>query len=152
MVPRRETWAVLLLMWVCAAVPRMRDSFMARGVLINMAPFIPILILMGLAAAFTVLVTVLTFIIGPRKPNATKLSPYESGIASIEPPQRRFPVKYLVTGMLFIVFDVEAASLMPLAVLMKQLGVLGLVELGTFVLVLLVAFLYVWRKGAFTWE
>jgi NADH-quinone oxidoreductase subunit A len=118
----------------------------------HMAPFVPILILMGLAFAFTVLVTVVTFIFGPKKPSAAKLSPYESGIPNIAPPQRRFPVKYLVTGMLFIVFDVEAASLFPLAVLMRRLGVLGLIELVTFVAVLLVAFLYVWRKGAFTWE
>jgi NADH-quinone oxidoreductase subunit A len=116
------------------------------------APYLPILILMGLAFAFTILVTVVTFILGPKKPNATKLSPYECGIAEITPPQRRFPVKYLVTGMLFIVFDVEAASLLPLSILMKRLGVTGLLELVSFVVVLLIAFVYVWRKGAFTWE
>jgi NADH-quinone oxidoreductase subunit A len=117
-----------------------------------MAPFIPILILMGLAFAFTLLVTTVTFILGPKKPNAIKLSPYESGMPDIAPPSRRFPIKYLVTGMLFIVFDVEAASLVPLAVLMKRLGVMGLIELVTFIAILLVALLYVWRKGAFTWE
>ena len=117
-----------------------------------MAPYIPILILMGLAFAFTLLVTVVTFILGPKKPNATKLSPYECGIAEITPPQRRFSVKYLVTGMLFIVFDVEAASLLPLSILMKRLGTVGLLELVTFVAILVVAFLYVWRKGAFTWD
>jgi NADH-quinone oxidoreductase subunit A len=117
-----------------------------------MAPFVPILILMGLAFAFTLLVTVVTFILGPKKPTPEKLAPYECGIAEIEPPTRRFPIKYLVTGMLFIIFDIEAASLIPLSVLMKRLGMLGFLELVTFVAVLLVAFLYVWRKGAFTWE
>jgi NADH-quinone oxidoreductase subunit A len=116
------------------------------------APFIPILIMMGLALGFTVLVTLVTFILGPKKPNAKKLAPYECGIEEISPPQRRFPVKYLVTGMLFIVFDIEAVSLLPMAVLMKRLGVTGLLELVTFVAILLIAFLYVWRKGAFTWE
>lgn len=116
-----------------------------------MAPYLPILILMGLAFAFTILVTVVTFILGPKK-RGTNLSPYECGIAEITPPQRRFPVKYLVTGMLFIVFDIEAASLLPLSILMKRLGVTGLIELLTFVAILLVAFVYVWRKGAFTWE
>ena len=117
-----------------------------------MAPFIPILILMGLAFAFTLLVTVVTFIIGPKKPNAIKNSPYECGIAEITPPSRRFPVKYLVTGMLFIVFDVEAATLLPLSILMKRLGSTGLIELVSFVAMLMIALLYVWRKGAFTWE
>lgn len=117
-----------------------------------MESYTPILIMMGLALAFTLLVTAVTFIIGPKKPNAKKLSPYECGIEAIEPPRQRFPIKYLVTGMLFIVFDIEAASLLPMAVLMKRLGVLGLVELVSFIAVLLVAFLYVWRKGAFTWE
>jgi NADH-quinone oxidoreductase subunit A len=116
------------------------------------APFIPILIMMGLAFAFVVLVTVVTFIIGPKKPNAVKNAPYECGIGEISPPQQRFPIKYLVVGMLFIIFDIEAASLIPLAVLMRRLGVTGLIELVTFVAILLVAFLYVWRKGAFTWE
>jgi len=117
-----------------------------------MSPFTPILIMMGLAFAFTLAVTAVTFIIGPKKPNAAKLSPYECGIEAISSPNKRFPVKYLVTGMLFIVFDVEAATLLPISILMKRLGVLGLTELFTFVAILLVAFLYVWRKGAFTWE
>ncbi len=117
-----------------------------------MQPYLPILILMGLALAFVLLVTAITFILGPKKPNLIKLSPYESGIADITPPQRRFPVKYLVTGMLFIIFDVEAASLFAIAILMKRLGVMGLVELVTFVAILAIAFIYVWRKGAFTWD
>jgi NADH-quinone oxidoreductase subunit A len=117
-----------------------------------MTPYTPILILMGLAFVFTLLVTGITFILGPKKPSPEKLSPYECGIPSVEPPKKRFPVKYLVTGMLFIVFDIEAASLIPLAILMRRLGVLGLVELVTFVAILLVALLYVWRKGAFVWE
>jgi NADH-quinone oxidoreductase subunit A len=117
-----------------------------------MTPYTPILILMGLAFIFTLLVTGITFIIGPKNPSAAKLSPYESGMSGIEPPNKRFSIKYLVIGMLFIIFDIEAASLIPLAVLMRRLGVLGLVELVTFVVILLIAFLYVWRKGAFTWE
>jgi len=116
------------------------------------APFVPILIMMGLAFAFVVLVTIVTFILGPKKPTPQKNAPYECGISEITPPQRRFPIKYLVTGMLFIIFDIEAASLVPMAVLMKRLGVTGLIELVTFIAILLVAFLYVWRKGAFTWE
>lgn len=117
-----------------------------------MASYTPILILMGLAFAFTLLVTAITFILGPKKPTPQKLAPYECGMEAIDAPTARFPVKYLVTGMLFIVFDIEAMSLLPLAILMRRLGVTGLIELVSFVAVLLFALLYVWRKGAFTWE
>jgi NADH-quinone oxidoreductase subunit A len=117
-----------------------------------MADYIPVLILMGLALAFTIAVTLATFVFGPKKPTPEKLAPYECGIEEIEAPKQRFPVKYLVTGMLFIIFDVEAAAIIPLAILMKQLKVLGLVELVVFTIVLAVPFVYVWRKGAFMWE
>jgi NADH-quinone oxidoreductase subunit A len=117
-----------------------------------MPDVLPVLILMGLAFAFAVLAIGATFVLGPKRPTPAKLAPYECGIQEIEPPRQRFPVKYLVTGMLFIIFDVEAASIIPLAVLMRQLKVLGFVELVIFAAILLLPFLYVWRKGAFRWE
>ncbi len=117
-----------------------------------MPEYVPVLILMGLAFAFAVVVIAVTFVIGPKRPTPEKLAPYECGIQEIEPPRARFPVKYLVTGMLFIIFDVEAASVIPLAILMRQLKVLGLVEFLIFAVILIVPFFYVWRKGAFTWE
>jgi NADH-quinone oxidoreductase subunit A len=117
-----------------------------------MPEYIPVLILMGLAFAFAVVVIAVTFVIGPKRPSPEKLAPYECGIQEIEPPRSRFPVKYLVTGMLFIIFDVEAASVIPLAILMRQLKVLGLIEFVIFAVILIVPFFYVWRKGAFTWE
>jgi NADH-quinone oxidoreductase subunit A len=91
-------------------------------------------------------------VLGPKNPTPEKLAPYECGIEEISPPTRRFPVQYLVTGMLFIIFDIEAASLIPLAVLMRRLGALGLVELLVFVVMLAIPLLYVWRKGALSWE
>jgi NADH-quinone oxidoreductase subunit A len=117
-----------------------------------MPEYVPILILMALVFGFAVLATGVTFVFGPKKPTPEKLAPYECGIQEIEPPKERFPVKYLTTGMLFIIFDVEAASLIPLAILMRQLKVTGLVELVLFAAILIVPFFYVWRKGAFTWE
>jgi len=117
-----------------------------------MPDYVPVLILMGLALAFAILVTLVTFVFGPKKPTPEKLAPYECGIEEIEPPRQRFPVKYLTTGMLFIIFDVEAASILPLAILMRQLKAMGFVELVIFAVVLIVPFFYVWRKGAFTWE
>jgi NADH-quinone oxidoreductase subunit A len=115
--------------------------------------YVPIFILIGLAIVFAALVTGLTFVLGPKKPSPEKLAPYESGIRDIEPLRRRFPVKYLVTGMLFIIFDIEAVSFYPLAVLLKSdLKVFGLIELVIFLAILLIAYVYVWRKGAFQWE
>jgi NADH-quinone oxidoreductase subunit A len=112
----------------------------------------PILIYVTLAILFGILVMVLTTFIGPKKPTPEKLAPYESGIQEIEAPKRRFPVKYLLTGMLFIVFDIEIVSFYPLAILLHQIKLLGLIELLIFLLILAIAYIYVWRKGAFTWD
>lgn len=113
---------------------------------------LPIFILVTLAILFGILVMVLTSFLGPKKPSPEKLAPYECGIQEIEAPKRRFPVKYLLTGMLFIVFDIEIVSFYPLAILLHSIKVLGLVELLIFLFVLMVGYIYVWRKGAFTWE
>jgi NADH-quinone oxidoreductase subunit A len=117
-----------------------------------MGTSLPILILVALAILFGLLVMVVTSFLGPKKPTPEKLAPYECGIQEIEPPKRRFPVKYLLTGMLFIAFDIEIVSFYPLAILLRQLKVFGLIELLVFLLVLGIGYLYVWRKGAFTWD
>jgi NADH-quinone oxidoreductase subunit A len=117
-----------------------------------MGTTLPIFILVILAILFGILVMVVTGILGPRKPTPEKLAPYECGIQEIEAPKRRFPVKYLLTGMLFIAFDIEIVSFYPLAVLMHQLGLFGLIELLVFLVILMVGYIYVWRKGAFSWE
>ena len=111
-----------------------------------------VFILVVLAVIFGVLVMAVTAFLGPRKPTPEKLAPYECGIQEIEAPKRRFPVKYLLTAMLFIAFDIEIVSFYPLAILLHQLGLFGLIELLVFLLVLMVGYIYVWRKGAFSWE
>jgi NADH-quinone oxidoreductase subunit A len=113
---------------------------------------LPIFALVGLALIFGILVMVLCLFLGPKKPSPEKLAPYECGIQEIEAPKRRFPVRYLLTGMLFIAFDIEIVSFYPLAILLHQLKVFGLIELLVFLLILMVGYIYVWRKGAFTWE
>lgn len=112
----------------------------------------PIFVLVALAILFGLLVMALTAILGPKKPTPEKLAPYECGIQEIEAPRRRFPVKYLLTGMLFIVFDIEIVSFYPLAILLHDLKLLGLIELLIFLAILTVGYIYVWRKGAFTWD
>src|SRR5579864_4943276 len=114
---------------------------------------LPIVIYVSLAVLFGIVVMVLTAFLGPKKPSPEKLAPYESGMQEIQAPKRRFPVKYLLTGMLFIVFDIEIVSFYPLAILLKNhLQVLGLIELLIFLAILMVGYIYVWRKGAFTWD
>ncbi|WP_069803270.1 NADH-quinone oxidoreductase subunit A [Thermogemmatispora onikobensis] len=114
---------------------------------------LPIFLMVALALLFGLLVMAVTAILGPKKPTPEKLAPYECGIQEIQAPKRRFPVKYLLTGMLFIAFDIEIVSLYPLAVLLKdQLKTLGLIELLIFFVILMIGYVYVWRKGAFTWE
>src|SRR5215475_2387041 len=118
----------------------------------TMGSILPVFILVILAILFGILVMVVTAFLGPRKPTPEKLAPYECGIQEIEAPRRRFPVKYLLTGMLFIAFDIEIVSFYPLAVLLRQLQLFGLVELLVFLAILMVGYMYVWRKGVFTWE
>jgi NADH-quinone oxidoreductase subunit A len=113
---------------------------------------LPIFILVTLAVLFGLFAMLLTPFLGPKKPSPEKLAPYECGLQEIEAPKRRFPVKYLLTGMLFIVFDIEIVSFYPLAILLHQLKVYGLIELFVFLLILTIGYVYVWRKGAFTWE
>ncbi|MGZ6357467.1 MAG: NADH-quinone oxidoreductase subunit A [Ktedonobacteraceae bacterium] len=113
---------------------------------------LPIFIYVSVAILFGIVVMVLTAFLGPKKPTPEKLAPYESGMQEIEAQKRRFPIKYLLTGMLFIVFDIEIVSFYPLAILLHQIKLLGLVELLLFLFILLIAYIYVWRKGAFTWE
>jgi NADH-quinone oxidoreductase subunit A len=113
---------------------------------------LPIFIMVILAILFGALVMVVTAVLGPKNPTPEKLAPYESGIQEIEAPKGRFPVKYLLTGMLFIAFDIEIVSFYPLAILLHKLAVFGLIELLLFLLVLMIGYVYVWRKGAFTWE
>src|SRR5437762_14346037 len=113
---------------------------------------LPVFILVGLAVLFGIAAMAVSSILGPKKPTPEKLAPYECGIQEIEAPKRRFPIKYLLTGMLFIVFDIEIVSFYPLAILMHKLQVFGLIELLVFLLILMIGYIYVWRKGAFTWE
>ena len=113
---------------------------------------LPIFILVALAILFGAFVMAVTSILGPKKPTPEKLAPYECGIQEVEPPKQRFPVKYLLTGMLFIAFDIEVVSFYPLAILLHDLRLTGLIELLVFLLILMIGYLYVWRKGAFRWE
>jgi NADH-quinone oxidoreductase subunit A len=116
--------------------------------------YVPILILAALAAVFAGGSLVLGSIAGPKRWNRAKLQAYESGIEPTPQPQGggRFPVKYYVTAMLFILFDIEIIFLYPWAVTFTSLGVFGLVEMVLFIATVLVAYAYVWRRGGLNWD
>ena len=107
-----------------------------------------VLIVLGLLGA---LVT-LSFVLGPSKPFKAKLAPYESGIIPDSPAHRRMSVRFYLTAMLFIIFDVEAVFFYPWAVLLRQLKWFGLIEMLVFMGILLVALAHIWRKGGLEWD
>jgi NADH-quinone oxidoreductase subunit A len=107
-----------------------------------------VLIVLGLIGA---LVT-LSFVLGPSRPSKRKLTTYESGIIPDTPAQRRISVRFYLTAMLFIIFDVEAIFFYPWAVILRQLKWFGLIEMLVFMGILLVALAHIWRKGGLDWE
>jgi NADH-quinone oxidoreductase subunit A len=115
--------------------------------------YVPILVLAGLAAFFAVFSLIAGSVAGPRRWNRAKLEAYECGIEPTPHSARaRFPVKYYITAMLFIVFDIEIIFLYPWAVAYDSLGVFGLIEMVTFIVTVLVAYAYVWRRGGLEWD
>src|SRR5260370_15462525 len=114
--------------------------------------YAPVFVFVGIGVAFGAGVQYLNSLLGPRKPTRQKELPYESGIVPAESARRRFSVSFYRTAMLFIIFDVESIFIFPWATIVRQLKVFGLVEMGVFILTLLVALGYVWGKGALTWD
>ena len=116
--------------------------------------YVPILILAALAALFAAFSLIAGSLAGPKRWNRAKLQAYESGIEPTPQPQGggRFPVKYYVTAMLFILFDIEIIFLYPWAVTFTSLGIFGLIELVLFIATVLVAYVSVWRRGGLNWD
>ena len=119
-----------------------------------MSLYTPILVLGFFAAAFAVVSVVTALVIGPRRYNRAKLEAYECGIEPTAGNQvgQRFPIKYYLTAMLFIVFDIEIVFLYPWAVSFDQLGTFALVEMVIFMATVFVAYAYVWRRGGLEWD
>jgi len=119
---------------------------------VGLAAYTPILIIAGLAIALAGALTFVSIYIGPRRPSAAKLAPYECGIVPVTPARQRFPVKFYLMAMLFIVFDIETIFLYPWAVWLKHLKVFGFWEMLVFVAVLFLGLVYIWRKGVLEWD
>jgi NADH-quinone oxidoreductase subunit A len=114
--------------------------------------YLPILILIVLASLLAGFIVALGHLFGPRRPSPRKLQPYESGMIPIGPGTRRIPVRFYLIAVLFILFDIEVIFFFPWAIVFRQLGLFGLVEMMIFILILLVGYFYAWKKGALEWE
>jgi NADH-quinone oxidoreductase subunit A len=119
-----------------------------------LAPYLPIVLLFVLALAFATFSVTIAPFTGPKRYNKAKLDFYECGIEPTPQPlgPQRFPIKYFLTAMLFIVFDIETIFLYPYAVANKALGLFGLVEIILFIVTVFVAYAYVWRRGGLDWD
>lgn len=113
-----------------------------------MLEYASILILGVFTAGVALIMLSANALFGPKKPNPVKAQPFECGVDPIALPHGRIPIHFYVAAMLFVVFDVELMFLFPWAVLVKELGWAGIVEMGFFLLIVVAGFLYAWKQGA----
>ena len=114
--------------------------------------YVPILIFLGIAAAIGILLLGLGFLFGGGQKDDEKLSPYECGFEPFEDSRMKFDVRYYLVAILFIIFDLEIAFLFPWAVSLDTVGTFGLIAMGIFLAILVVGFVYEWKKGALEWD
>ncbi len=114
--------------------------------------YLPILILLVISTLLAGSVIFLSSFLGPHRPTRRKLEPYESGMTPLGPAQRRMPVKFYLVAVMFILFDIEVIFFYPWAVVFRQLGWFGFIEMLVFVGILLIGYVYAWKKGALEWE
>jgi NADH-quinone oxidoreductase subunit A len=114
--------------------------------------YFPILLFILVGLGVGVVPVALGRLIGPNKPDSEKLSPYECGFEAFEDARMRFDVRYYLVAILFILFDLEIAFLFPWAIVLDQIGMFGFVAMLIFLAILVVGFIYEWKKGALEWE
>ncbi|MGD9503578.1 MAG: NADH-quinone oxidoreductase subunit A [Syntrophobacteraceae bacterium] len=117
-----------------------------------MSAYVPVLIMLVLAVATAGGMIYATTVIGPKKQFPDKMEPFECGESPIVSPKLRFNVKFYLIGLFFVIFDIEAVFVYPWAVLFKDLGLFGFIEMMVFIVILAIGLLYVWRRGALEWE
>ena len=114
--------------------------------------YLPILVFIGVAIIVGVVMEGLGFVLGTRHPNSQKLSPYECGFEAFEDARMKFDVRFYLVAILFIIFDLEIAFLFPWAVVLDQIGMVGFLAMMVFLGILVIGFIYEWKKGALEWE
>jgi NADH-quinone oxidoreductase subunit A len=123
-----------------------------RAVTALLDNYLPILIFLAVAGGFGLVLLTLGWVLGPRRPDAEKVSAYECGFEAFEDSRTKFDVRYYLVAILFIIFDLEIAFLFPWAVSLDSIGGFGLLSMGVFLAVLVVGFVYEWKKGALEWD
>ena len=113
--------------------------------------YLPILVMLVLATVFAAASFAASSMLAPRRPTSAKLAPYECGIVPEHEPAERFPVKFYLVAMVFIIFDIELVFLYPWAVIFRRLEIFGLIEMGVFLVAVVVAYAYVLSAGALDW-
>jgi NADH-quinone oxidoreductase subunit A len=116
-----------------------------------MQGWLSILIMIALGAGFALISVLLSHVLGPRNPTPEKAAPYECGMPPVGDARERQSVKFYLVAMIFLLFDIEVAFLYPWAMALRDLGWTGFVQVVLFILLLLVGYVYVWRKGALDW-
>ena len=114
--------------------------------------YLPVLVFLGIAVALGVILLGLGLILGGGQKDQEKLSPYECGFEPFEDSRIKFDVRYYLVAILFIIFDLEIAFLFPWAVSLYTVGVFGIIAMGIFLAVLVIGFIYEWKKGALEWD
>ena len=114
--------------------------------------YLPIAIFLGVALVFALVSLLVGWVVRPSRPYKAKLIPYESGSPLFQDARARFPMRYYIIAMLFVIFDVEVVFLYPWAVVFKRLDLAGILGMGVFLLILIVGFWYEWKKGALEWD
>ncbi|HNW78163.1 MAG TPA: NADH-quinone oxidoreductase subunit A [Candidatus Competibacteraceae bacterium] len=114
--------------------------------------YLPVLIFVIIAIVMAGVVIGIGFLLGPRRPDSEKLSPYECGFEAFEDSRMKFDVRYYLVAILFIIFDLEIAFLFPWAIVLDKIGMFGFVSMAIFLGILVIGFIYEWKKGALEWE
>jgi len=117
-----------------------------------LAEYFPILLFILVGLAVGVLPMILGKLLGPSRPDPEKLSPYECGFEAFEDARMKFDVRYYLVAILFILFDLEIAFLFPWAIVLQEIGFFGFMAMMLFLGILIVGFIYEWKKGALEWE
>jgi NADH-quinone oxidoreductase subunit A len=114
--------------------------------------YFPVLLFIVVGLAIGVIPLFLGWILAPNRPDAAKLSPYECGFEAFEDARMKFDVRYYLVAILFILFDLEIAFLFPWAIVLTEIGLFGFISMMIFLAILVVGFIYEWKKGALEWE
>ena len=114
--------------------------------------YLPILVFLVIASVLGATLLAAGFFLGPRRPDEAKTSPYECGFEAFEDSRMKFDVRYYLVAILFIIFDLEIAFLFPWAVSLDEVGGFGLLAMAVFLLILVVGFIYEWKRGALEWD